>query len=181
LPAEQRGQFQPMVSELSQQIRQLSIDLHPHVLDDLGLRAALEWHVKAFAQRTKIQVQFDPGSTPVQRLPGNLEITVFRVVQEALTNVAKHAETSFAEVRVYSEDDAIRLEVKDDGKGFPMNSQKAAPSLGLTGMRERVLLMNGTFEIWSEPGKGTRVMVSLPLKAADSEQGARLNPRRMNR
>jgi signal transduction histidine kinase len=98
LPAEQGGQFQPIVSDLTRQIRQLSMDLHPHVLDDLGLRAALEWHVKGFEQRTNIHVAFDPSGTPLQRLPGNLEITIFRVIQEALTNVARHAETSSAEV-----------------------------------------------------------------------------------
>jgi two-component system CheB/CheR fusion protein len=164
LPPEERGKFQPLVSDLSQQIRQLSMELHPHVLDDLGLKAALQWHIKAFAQRTKIDVSFDSAATPLKRLPGKLEITIFRVVQEALTNVARHAETSSAEVRISSHKGEIRLEVRDRGKGFSMDGRRALPpSLGLTGMRERVLLMNGSFEVWSEPGKGTRVAVSLPI------------------
>ena len=169
LPAQERGKFQPIVSDLTGQIRQLSMELHPHVLDDLGLKAALEWHIKTFEQRTNIIVSFDSSSTPVQRFAGNLEITVFRVIQEALTNVARHAETSSAEVRVFSDGGkSIKLEVNDRGKGFSMDDKKTARTLGLTGMKERVLLMNGSFNVWSEPGKGTRIKVSLPMTSDDA-------------
>jgi signal transduction histidine kinase len=163
LPAEDQGKTPSIIQELTQHIRQLSLELHPHVLDDLGLRAALEWHVKAYQERTNIAVEFDSSTTPTERLAPGLEITIFRVIQEALTNVARHAATSNAEVRVFPEGGSIKLEISDQGKGFSMTADNKGASLGLTGMRERVLLMNGTFEVWSEPGKGTRVRVSLPL------------------
>ena len=98
------------------------------------------------------------------RLPSDMEITIFRLVQEALTNVARHAETTKAEVRLHQSNDRINLEIKDQGKGFSPDKTGRKTSLGITGMRERVLLMDGTFEIISSPGQGTLIKVSLPVE-----------------
>jgi PAS domain S-box-containing protein len=164
---EEHARIEALVTDLTGQIRQLSLDLHPHVLDDLGLKAALQWHIQSYEQRTKISVEFDAGRLAATRLPPQMEITIFRLVQEGLTNVARHAEASEAEVRLDQTAEGITLEIKDEGKGFSPDKIGGKTSLGITGMRERVLLLDGTFEIVSSPGHGTRIKVSLPIDRKD--------------
>ncbi len=162
LSSEEQARVELTIAELTKQVRQLSLELHPHVLDDLGLKAALEGHIRAFEQRTKISVRFDSSTVPEGRLSPSLEITIFRIVQEALTNIARHAETKKAEVRFRVDGKKMNFEIRDEGKGF-LERLAGRASLGITGMSERVHLMNGTFEIQSKPGKGTVVKVSLPV------------------
>ncbi len=162
---EERMRVEATVAELTSHVRQLSLELHPHVLDDLGLKAALEWHIKAFEQRSGIAVKFNSLTVPVRRLSPNIEITIFRIVQESLTNVARHAETKSAEVHFWEEGQNLKLEIRDGGKGF-VEGGRGQPSLGITGMRERVMVLNGSFEIKSKPGKGTAVSVTLPAEPA---------------
>jgi signal transduction histidine kinase len=165
-----------------QQVRDLSLDLRPSVLDDLGLAAALRWYVDRHAQRGGIVMEFR-ADLPTPRPPAALETTCFRVVQEALTNVLKHAQASRVAVSIDQEKDTLHLRISDDGVGFDVEGarQKAVQggSLGVLSMQERVVLVGGRLEIISTPGKGTNIHVSLPLsgKRGVERRSRRRSPR----
>jgi signal transduction histidine kinase len=144
----------------------LSLDLRPQVLDDLGLMPALDWLFKRFFQQTGIRVKFK--HTPLSgRMPAQLETAVFRIVQEALTNVARHAGVKEATVRLWSNGSSLGVQVEDRGAGFDSELALAGrDSSGLAGMRERALMLGGEFTLDSRPGAGTRVTVELPLSLA---------------
>jgi PAS domain S-box-containing protein len=151
-----------------QQVRDLSLELRPSVLDDLGLAAALRWYADRHAQRTGLTIHV---STDVPaRLPTQIETACFRVVQEALTNVARHARARQAWVEVRGEEE-LYLVVRDDGAGFDVRAalQRAAQGVtfGLLGMQERVELLGGTLSFASRPGAGTRVEARVPLGAGE--------------
>jgi signal transduction histidine kinase len=157
-----------LATELLARTRQLTLQLRPQLLDDLGLKPALEWHLQLFQRQTGIAVAGEV-SLPAGRLPGELETTIFRVVQEALTNVARHSGAPAANVTVVAAERHILVEITDRGRGFDQAQQRTAlASVGLAGMAERVRLAGGTLEIVSNPGKGTRVHASflLPLLEA---------------
>src|SRR5262249_55504009 len=130
------------VDRIMQQVRTLSLELRPPMMDDLGLVAALRWHVKGVTERTGLAVRLDVDSL-AGRLPAELEMACFRVVQEALNNVVKHARTAGASVELRRQGDELLLTVRDDGVGFDVAAagKRAArgSSLGLLGMEERVL------------------------------------------
>jgi signal transduction histidine kinase len=137
--------------------------LRPRVLDDLGLAPALEWHVSLFQRQTGIEVALDV-SLPARRLPGELETAAFRLVQEALTNVARHAGAGSASVTLTNGGGKLIVEVTDRGRGFDLDAVSASrDSIGLTGLRERVTLAGGEFEIYSRVGQGTRIHAEFPL------------------
>jgi PAS domain S-box-containing protein len=146
------------VSALTEQVRQLSMDLRPAVLDHYGLIAALEWHIARYQQQTGIQVTLHHEGLE-QRLAPEVEITAYRVVQEALTNVARHARSESVTAHLLA-DDTLTIVVRDDGQGFDLG--QVSITRGLGGMRERVALLGGTLEIESTPGKGTSIMAELP-------------------
>lgn len=154
-----------MVSELLQQVRQLSLDLHPSVLDDLGLAAALRWVVRTRAGGSEIEVRFEL-TEGMPRFAGVTEHTAFRVFQEALSNVLRHSGARNVTVALQHEGDSLELSITDNGCGFdPDTARKRAlegRSLGLLGMRERVRLAGGRIAIESNLGKGTHVHVWLP-------------------
>ena len=154
-----------IVDEAIQQVRGLSFDLRPSLLDDLGLTAALRWYADRYAQRTGIHTKTSICPESRIRLPRELETACFRIVQEALTNVARHAQAKnvFIDVRTMNGD--LSLSIKDDGIGF--NSDFLADgvplnSLGLRGMEERAHGLGGKLEIKSAPCEGTEVRVSFP-------------------
>ncbi|MGH8361947.1 MAG: PAS domain S-box protein, partial [Gammaproteobacteria bacterium] len=155
-----------LTTELSEQVRSLSLDLRPAMLDDLGLAATLRWFVRerVAASGLKVSLEMDPG---LPRLPAVTEITCFRVLQSALTNVAKHAQAQQVQVRVRIQDDTLHFSVQDDGRGFDVDAARrraaAGRSFGLLGMQERVRFASGKFELHSVPGHGTSLEVSLPL------------------
>ena len=155
-----------IVDTALQQVRGLSLDLRPAILDDLGLAAALRWYVDRHAQRAGIAMEFS-NESPEKRSSILLETTCFRVAQEALTNVLRHAKAKRVSVRILQVDDALNLYIEDDGIGFDMEQarQKAVggSSLGLLGMQERVLLAGGRLDVISAPGRGTAIHVCLPL------------------
>lgn len=155
--------IQEMISEVMQQARELSVELHPQVLDDLGLKSALDWHFKTFNDHTKIRVEFEYSEIPKESITKETGITLFRLIQEALTNIAKHAKVDQATVRLFAEGKMIYLEVHDAGEGFDVNAAKTHVSFGLTGMRERVILLGGEFLISSTPGQGTHLSIKLPI------------------
>ena len=149
-------------------LREMTQQLRPRVLDDLGLAPALEWHLSLFQRQTGITVALDV-SLPPQRLPGELETAVFRIVQEALTNVARHAGTTSANVTLTHGGNQLIVEITDRGRGFDVDAVQARrDSLGLTGLCERVILAGGRPEIFSRVGQGTRIHATFPLPLPSS-------------
>lgn len=150
-------------------IRELSRLLRPPVLDDLGLSAALSWLTRTLEQRTGLRAELTLEGLQ-QRLDPELETLVFRIVQEALTNVLRHAGVDRAEVGVSCLGTLLELRISDSGKGFDPQSLlaggEAATGSGLRGMRDRVELFGGRLEIFSSPGRGTLVTAEVPLLEA---------------
>jgi PAS domain S-box-containing protein len=152
-----------ILAETTRAIRELMADMRPPVLDDYGLAAALRWYGKQFAQRTGLQVSV--AAEPEEpRLPGEKEISLFRLVQEALTNTVKHANAQSVRIALAREDGTITLTVADDGEGFEPSPTKGTgrnPTWGIVSMRERAEALGGTLRIDSAPGQGTRLTVRL--------------------
>jgi signal transduction histidine kinase len=148
------------------QVRSLSLDLLPSVLDDLGLEAALRWLVARQARQTGLSIQLNVDSLD-GRLPPDLEIACFRVVQEALTNAVRHAQAEQVHVELRRQEGEVQLFVRDDGVGFDVQAalERATHggSLGLLGMRERVSLAGGQIDIVSTPGRGSEVRARFPV------------------
>jgi signal transduction histidine kinase len=155
-----------IVDQVLKQVRGLSMDLRPAVLDDLGLASALRWHLDRQALLGGFTAEFvsDPADL---RAPSRLETACFRVAQEALTNILRHAQAKKVCVEIRQVDLELRLLVRDDGVGFDIAvaRQRAhrASCLGLLGMQERVSLLGGRFDLVSSPGAGTEISVRLPL------------------
>jgi len=150
-------------NELMSHVRELTQLYRPRVLDDLGLQPALEWHTKQFLRQTGITVALDLA-LPETRLPSELETVIFRITQEALTNVARHSGTKSAAISITHDAENIHVEISDRGRGFdlgPVLSRRDA--IGLAGVRERVHLAGGRLEIVSQPGQGTRLNAEFPL------------------
>jgi len=153
-----------LTTELMGQVRAMSLDLRPGMLDDLGLLPALQWHLDRYTTQTGVCVEFEEEGLRDRRFNRASETAAYRIVQEALTNVARYAEIKSARVRVRVVRDKLHLSIVDQGKGFePDVILAAGRSNGLAGMRERALLLGGTFGIQSSPGAGTRLMAELPL------------------
>jgi PAS domain S-box-containing protein len=155
-----------IVEQALQQVRNLSLDLRPTLLDDLGLVATLRWYVDRQAKWGGFEAKFI--AKPVEmRLPWELETTCFRIVQESLTNAMRHANPQKVRIELLLDDEALKLTIKDDGVGFDVPSaiERAAHgySMGLLGMQERVALMGGELEIKSMQGKGTTVQALFPV------------------
>jgi|GEM_PF-1419811 signal transduction histidine kinase len=149
-----------------QQVRSLSLDLRPSLLDDLGLVVALRWYVNRQTQRTGIIGEFVAKPLQTKLLP-NLETTCFRIVQEALTNVARHADAQKVTVELWQEETQLHLVIKDDGIGFDVCAAREratrGESLGLLGMEERVLLVGGQIHIKSMHHHGTEIHACFPV------------------
>lgn len=140
-------------------VRNLALLLRPSMLDDFGLAPALEWHAREVSKRTglKIQVEADLDG---EDLPDDLRTCVYRVVQEALNNCARHAQARNARITLDRQADRLVVRIEDDGRGFPTGRFRG---LGLLGIEERVGRLNGSFHIDTHPGKGARLQVQLPL------------------
>ncbi|HLH73440.1 MAG TPA: sensor histidine kinase [Chloroflexota bacterium] len=149
-----------------QEVRKMAVDLRPSTLDDLGLAAALQWYTDSFARQTHIAIDLRLSGLE-QRLPDAVEVVVYRIVQEALTNVAKHANASHVAVSIFREGNCVRANVVDNGQGFDVERvmRSRERGLGLFGMQERVSLVGGTLRIASSPGQSTRVSISIPLES----------------
>jgi signal transduction histidine kinase len=162
------------VAELSDQLRDLAHRLHPSVLDDLGITSALRVCAQEFQQREHIDVRLalDECDKP---LDPHLAECLFRVTQEALRNVSKHAGATHVFLRLTYQEDHVRLQIEDDGRGFTPQDHHSAPrGLGLISMGERVRLVQGTLTVTSDPGQGTCLAVSLPLTGISNEQTSHL-------
>lgn len=141
--------------------RRIASDLRPLMLDDLGLVPSIEWLVENFAQRTGIACELTLGEGDL-RLPTAHATAIFRIVQESLTNIAKHANASHADIAIEHEPGALVVRIEDDGAGFSPEAPRKPQSFGLFGLRERASMMGGDVTIASAPGEGTRVEVRLP-------------------
>jgi signal transduction histidine kinase/PAS domain-containing protein len=155
-----------IVDHALQHVRNLSLDLRPSLLDDLGLVAALRWYVDRQAQWGNFTAEFI-ADTIETRLPPDMETVCFRVTQEAVTNVVRHAQATKVRIELKQQDDEVSLNIQDDGVGFNVRAAEEhavrGSSLGLLGMKERVLLAGGKFEIRSQPHSGTEIRVYFPI------------------
>ncbi len=154
-------------------IRNLSIDLRPSALDDLGLLPALRWYVKEYQKKCAIEVEFQATGLK-QRLPAEMETALYRIVQECLTNTAKHANAHRVTIMLREEPERVFGRIVDDGRGFDYEALLKTPGqelgLGLAGMHERAVLLDGTLDIHSVPGQGTTIEVNIPLPSTGSWQ-----------
>jgi len=163
-----------MVGQIEREIRTISHLLHPPLLDVAGLASALRWYVDGFSERSNIRVHLDIPEE-FGRLSDEMEIAIFRMVQECLTNIHRHSGGSSATIRVHEEDHRVLVEVQDEGKGIPPEKQLALSSSGRTGvgfrgMRERLRQLGGTLEIRSNGG--TTVTATLPLRERATAEGS---------
>ena len=158
-----------VIDRALQQVRDLSLNLRPSVLDDLGLMAALRWLVNSMTSKSGLEILFESDEIE-PRLSKEIETACFRVAQEAITNVLRHAHASRITVLLQKEEDALRLTVSDNGIGFDARAAQArcvnGGSFGLLGMEERVTLSGGTFVVESDSGQRERIMAHFPLKGA---------------
>jgi PAS domain S-box-containing protein len=158
-------QTRKLSDDLSREIRTLSYLLHPPLLDEAGLESALRWYVDGFSQRSKIKVDLNLPDN-LGRLPEELELVTFRVIQESLSNVHRHSGSNTARIRVTRSQTNLAFEISDEGKGLAEDRQRdiraARAGVGVRGMQERVRQFGGSLEITSD-GDGTKVVVNLPL------------------
>jgi len=159
--------LQNLVEQTIDSVHRFSRELRPAILDDLGLFPALRWYTKSFAERTGIQVHLK-ASPAIEKLDGEQKTVVYRVVQESLTNVSKHAQADKVDIDIKKAKNGICLEIWDDGKAFRVCERtslfKGRGGLGILGMQERVEFVGGKFAMESEPGKGTTIRVEIPFK-----------------
>ncbi len=144
-------------------VRRIAMKLRPGILDDLGLVAALEWQLKDFEKRTGIRCEFFPPGEDIS-LDADLSTALFRIFQEALTNVARHSGATEVHVHLRADADSSTLEVEDNGQGIEKEKTQSKESLGLLGMRERAQIFGGQVTITRTPGRGTIVTVEIPPK-----------------
>jgi signal transduction histidine kinase len=150
-----------LIAQLFQLVRDVATALRPPILD-AGIASAIEWQVRRFEARTQIPCLVEvPENLP--KLTDAKAIGLFRILQEALTNVMRHAEAHSVQVHLRLENDELCLHVSDDGKGFIPGPRKAGQSFGLVGMQERVLMLGGSLQIDSQPGEGTTLCVRVAL------------------
>ena len=154
-------------------IRNLSIDLRPSALDDLGLLPALRWYVKEYQKKCSIDVEFHASGFK-ERLPAEMETALYRIVQECLTNTAKHANANRVTITLKEETARVYARITDDGEGFDYEALLKTPGqergLGLAGMHERAVLLDGTLNIHSTSERGTIIEVSIPLPSVSTLQ-----------
>ncbi|HEX9305724.1 MAG TPA: ATP-binding protein [Thermoanaerobaculia bacterium] len=170
LPEAERERLETVhghLDALEERLRRLSHELRPTILDDLGLRPALEFLTEGFAARTGISSSVE-GSTK-GRLEPLVETTAYRIVQEALTNIARHADATHASIRISRETGALRCSIRDDGVGMPIDPVTPGASrrrgLGLLGIRERLDALGGKFKVLSRAGGGTELLVTIPFRS----------------
>jgi signal transduction histidine kinase len=152
-----------LANELIGRVRDLSLELRPAMLDDLGVVAALRWHFKRYTDQFQIAVDFKDLGLSDRRFSAETETAVYRIVQEALTNVARHAQINKVAVQIDVDYDLLRVRIKDEGTGFDPDSLPAERSGGLTGMRERAIMLGGRLWLESAAGLGTMLRAEIPL------------------
>lgn len=162
-----------LVSQTIKTVQRLTSQLRPEIIDDLGLEAAIRWYTKEFGERNGIDIFLEMDSD-ISISPDD-SITLFRVMQESLTNIARHAKASKIEISLLLSGKQINFKVSDNGTGIPDLKLSSKKSFGLIGMRERAVTLGGNFEISSEPGKGTVVCLSFPIQPSGNDQITEIN------
>lgn len=156
-----------LTEQTLEQIRELSLNLRPSMLDDLGLVPTLHWYVKRYANRVTVETDFQVTGLK-ERLPPAIETTLYRIVQEALTNVARYAQASRVQLQLHRKNSVVAVFIEDNGQGFDLaevvNRENPKNGTGLLGMRERVTLLGGKFNIQSQAGQGTQLAIEIPLE-----------------
>ena len=161
--AHELAETKALANQAMEELLMLARQLRPTALDDLGLKAALAGHVKELGRRGKVNATFD-SSGDFSGLPADVQLVVYRVAQEALSNAAQHSGAERVHVDLAREGDRVELTVADDGSGFTFD--QAARGLGIAGMRERALLVGGDMQVESRLDSGTRVRLTVPLEPA---------------
>lgn len=151
-----------LIDDAIRTVRRIATELRPSILDDLGLVAALEWQSEEFEKRSGVKVYFS-GTLQELNLGPAVTIALFRIYQELLTNVARHAQATAVKASLDTGNGQLKMTVTDNGKGFDIENKGNKKTLGLLGIEERTHLMGGRYEIRSKPGEGTEVIVSVPL------------------
>jgi len=154
---------------LLEEVRGMAQAMHPTVLDDVGVEAALEWLARKTRERTRLDVEVYALVASTDRFPAEIESTLYRVAQESLRNAEQHAGARTVRITLMQGPRVIDLDVVDDGAGFDVEeAETRRPGMGLFAMRERVALVHGQFEVVSTAGQGTRVHASIPVSASAS-------------
>jgi signal transduction histidine kinase len=159
------GRVRGMLDQIDDQLRRLSHELRPTILDDLGLIPAIQFLAGGVSKRANQKIIVRASLT--ERLPAPIETALYRIVQEALTNAAKHSHARNVRIQLRRSDDHVRCTIRDDGTGFDADSvlaSKANGALGLLGMQERLSAIGGTLNIQSSPSQGTSLLIHLPLE-----------------
>lgn len=162
-------EIQETVGNAIGQVREMSLNLRPGMLDDMGLLPTIHWHIERFHAQTGIRVNFH-NENLIERLPPAVETAAYRIIQEALTNVARHAQVNEVFVGLVVQEQALWLEILDQGKGFDLSAITNRPTTGLGGIRERASLIGGYAVIESFINQGTQVVVALPLTGKPLER-----------
>jgi signal transduction histidine kinase len=161
-------QLETLTANSLDELRHLISDLRPPHLDDLGLSAAIRWYAKELQARADLEVQTEIAGEPAD-VPPPVRLAVFRIAQEALTNVLKHSQARRAWVLLSYRDGQVHLQVRDDGCGFDMAARaQTRPAWGLLGMQERAALLGGRVMVQSQPGSGTQIEVEIPYRNAEA-------------
>jgi len=166
---EKFGRIEELLNQVEKQLRSYSHELRPTVLDDLGWIPAIRFLAEGVSKRANLAIQVK--STVLGRLPGPLEIALYRIVQEALTNAAKHSKAAGVWIRISRKNRIFLCSIEDDGVGFDVaeiKSDRKRGGLGLVGMQERLNAIGGTLSIDSAPGRGTRLLIHLPMEAPNA-------------
>jgi two-component system sensor histidine kinase UhpB len=150
-----------LINIMIKDVQRIASELRPSILDDLGLVSAMEWYINEFEQRTGVRCKLKLENMELSDDKKNL--TLYRILQEALTNVSRHADADNVEVIFFRMDDFVKLEIYDDGKGFAEEAIYSSKSLGFIGIRERLKKHNGDLEIQSRTSEGTRLSITLPF------------------
>ena len=177
--ATEAEEIQETVQQLHREIRTTSYLLHPPLLDESGLYSAISWYLQGLLERSGLEVQLDIPKE-FGRLPREMELVIFRLVQECLTNIHRHSESKTASIRIARESNQISLDIRDQGKGMSparlAEIQSGRSGVGISGMRERLRQFEGTMNIESD-GSGTRIFATIPLpKAASPEDQSKAEP-----
>ena len=162
LAKEKLSEILSLVDATVRSVRRIASELRPSLIDDLGLYAAMEWHLEEFERRSGISKQLVIPETELE-LPDTLKIGIFRIFQESLTNVARHSQAKNVSVSLLQKDNQLILTIRDNGIGFEEGPMTTKNTLGLLGMKERSMMMGGVYDISSAKGEGTTVTVIVPL------------------
>lgn len=168
-PAALLEQIQGFVKQLDDNLDLFTWELRPAALHHLGLPAALRDYVRLWSKNYRIAAEFQEANMPAGRFAPEVEANLFRIAQEALNNVHKHAQATSVGVLLTLRDGVLVLSIEDDGRGFDADAARPGTAIGLLGMNERAFLLNGTVEIESLAGGGTTVIVTVPAKTSRSE------------